>query len=158
MKKDILKKGLAYDKKDISFAKFYFIFYSITFLIFTFFYVSEMTQTYTMVNQSFLTQEFLVYGLILAILPVIPLFYFDAITKTLNLELSYKGWFYRYYIKSYKKFLKDFTNIDELELKNYPLWEKHLLYAQALNINKKHKLLPDITMKTLDETQNNNTI
>ena len=60
---------------------------------------------------------------------------------------------YKYIIKAYKKFLKDFTRMNELKNSDYHLWEKHLLFAQALNINLDYNNLPDINMNILDNKE-----
>lgn len=126
VKKDVLIKGLAYDKNDLSLFKFYFLLSSLIFIIFTI--------LYCWVYQWDLDRS-IVLGFILLNFPSVFLSQIDKITKTLNLKFSDKGWAYKYIIKTYKKFLKDFTRMNELKNSDYHLWEKHLLFAQALNIN-----------------------
>lgn len=144
VKKDVLIKGLAYDKNDLSLFKFYFFFSSLIFIIFTI--------LYCWVYQWDLNRS-IVLGFILLNFPSVVLSQIDKITKTLNLKFSDKGWAYKYIIKSYKKFLKDFTRMNELKNSDYHLWEKHLLFAQALNINLDYNNLPDINMNILDNKE-----
>lgn len=144
VKKDILIKGLAYDKNDLSLFKFYFFFSSLIFIIFTI--------LYCWVYQWDLNRS-IVLGFILLNFPSVVLSQIDKITKTLNLKFSDKGWAYKYIIKAYKNFLKDFTRMNELKNSDYHLWEKHLLFAQALNINLDYNNLPDINMNILDNKE-----
>ena len=144
VKKDVLSKGLAYDKNDLSLFKFYFFFSSLVFLAFTI--------LYCWIYQWDLNKS-IVLGFILLTFPSVVLSQIDKITKTLNLKLSNEGWAYKYIIKSYKKFLKDFTRMNELKNNDYHLWEKHLLFAQALNINLDYNSLPDINMNILDNKE-----
>lgn len=144
VKKDVLIKGLAYDKNDLSLFKFYFLLSSLIFIIFTI--------LYCWVYQWDLNMS-IVLGFILLNFPSVFLSQIDKITKTLNLKFSDKGWAYKYIIKAYKKFLKDFTRMNELKNSDYHLWEKHLLFAQALNINLDYNNLPDINMNILDNKE-----
>ena len=144
VKKDVLIKGLAYDKNDLSLFKFYFFFSSLIFIIFTI--------LYCWVYQWDLNRS-IVLGFILLNFPSVFLSQIDKITKTLNLKFSDKGWAYKYIIKAYKKFLKYFTRMNELKTSDYHLWEKHLLFAQALNINLDYNNLPDINMNILDNKE-----
>lgn len=144
VKKDVLIKGLAYDKNDLSLFKFYFLLSSLIFIIFTI--------LYCWVYQWDLNRS-IVLGFILLNFPSVFLFQIDKITKTLNLKFSDKGWAYKYIIKAYKKFLKDFTRMNDLKNSDYHLWEKHLLFAQALNINLDYNNLPDINMNILDNKE-----
>ena len=144
VKKDVLIKGLAYDKNDLSLFKFYFLLSSLIFIIFTI--------LYCWVYQWDLNRS-IVLGFILLNFPSVFLSQIDKITKTLNLKFSDKGWAYKYIIKAYKKFLKDFTRMNELKNSDYHLWEKHLLFAQALNINLDYNNLPDINMNILDNKE-----
>ncbi len=144
VKKDVLIKGLAYDKNDLSLFKFYFLLSSLIFIIFTI--------LYCWVYQWDLNRS-IVLGFILLNFPNVFLSQIDKITKTLNLKFSDKGWAYKYIIKAYKKFLKDFTRMNELKNSDYHLWEKHLLFAQALNINLDYNNLPDINMNILDNKE-----
>ena len=144
VKKDVLIKGLAYDKNDLSLFTFYFFFSSLIFIIFTI--------LYCWVYQWDLNRS-IVLGFILLNFPSVFLSQIDKITKTLNLKFSDKGWAYKYIIKAYKKFLKDFTRMNELKNSDYHLWEKHLLFAQALNINLDYNNLPDINMNILDNKE-----
>ena len=144
VKKDILIKGLAYDKNDLSLFKFYFFFSSLIFIIFTI--------LYCWVYQWDLNRS-IVLGFILLNFPSVVLSQIDKITKTLNLKFSDKGWAYKYIIKAYKNFLKDFTRMNELKNSDYHLWEKHILFAQALNINLDYNNLPDINMNILDNKE-----
>ena len=144
VKKDVLIKGLAYDKNDLSLFKFYFLLSSLIFIIFTI--------LYCWVYQWDLDRS-IVLGFILLNFPSVFLSQIDKITKTLNLKFSDKGWAYKYIIKTYKKFLKDFTRMNELKNSDYHLWEKHLLFAQALNINLDYNNLPDINMNILDNKE-----
>lgn len=144
VKKDVLIKGLAYDKNDLSLFKFYFLLSSLIFIIFTI--------LYCWVYQWDLDRS-IVLGFILLNFPSVFLSQIDKITKTLNLKFSDKGWAYKYIIKAYKKFLKDFTRMNELKNSDYHLWEKHLLFAQALNINLDYNNLPDINMNILDNKE-----
>lgn len=147
VKKDVLSKGLAYDKNDLSLFKFYFFFSSLVFLTFAvLFFFGSMYKRLDL-NDS------VVLGFILLTFPSVVLSQIDKITKTLNLKLSDEGWAYKYIIKSYKKFLKDFTRMNELKNNNYHLWEKHLLFAQALNINLDYNSLPDINMNIIDNKE-----
>jgi len=43
--------------------------------------------------------------------------------------------------------------MNELKNSDYHLWEKHLLFAQALNINLDYNNLPDINMNILDNKE-----
>ena len=43
--------------------------------------------------------------------------------------------------------------MNELKSNDYPLWERHLLFAQALNINLDYNSLPDIKMNILDNKE-----
>ena len=54
-----------------------------------------------------------------------------------------------------KQTIKDYYTKQMNELKNsdYHLWEKHLLFAQALNINLDYDNLPDINMNILDNKE-----
>lgn len=144
VKKDVLIKDLAYDKSDLSLFKFYFLLSSLIFIIFTI--------LYCWVYQWDLNRS-IVLGFILLNFPSVFLSQIDKITKTLNLKFSDKGWAYKYIIKAYKKFLKDFTRMNELKNSDYHLWEKHLLFAQALNINLDYNNLPDINMNILDNKE-----
>ena len=144
VKKDVLIKGLAYDKNDLSLFKFYFLLSSLIFIIFTI--------LYCWVYQWDLNRS-IVLGFILLNFPSVFLSKIDKITKTLNLKFSDKGWAYKYIIKAYKKFLKDFTRMNDLKNSDYHLWEKHLLFAQALNINLDYNNLPDINMNILDNKE-----
>lgn len=144
VKKDVLIKGLAYDKNDLSLFKFYFLLSSLIFIIFTI--------LYCWVYQWDLNRS-IVLVFILLNFPSVFLSQIDKITKTLNLKFSDKGWAYKYIIKAYKKFLKDFTRMNELKNSDYHLWEKHLLFAQALNINLDYNNLPDINMNILDNKE-----
>lgn len=144
VKKDVLIKGLAYDKNDLSLFKFYFLLSSLIFIIFTI--------LYCWVYQWDLDRS-IVLGFILLNFPSVFLSQIDKITKTLNLKFSDKGWAYKYIIKTYKKFLKYFTRMNELKNSDYHLWEKHLLFAQALNINLDYNNLPDINMNILDNKE-----
>lgn len=144
VKKDVLIKGLAYDKNDLSLFKFYFLLSSLIFIIFTI--------LYCWVYQWDLDRS-IVLGFILLNFPSVFLSQIDKITKTLNLKFSDKGWAYKYIIKTYKKFLKDFTRMNELKNSDYHLWEKHLLFAQVLNINLDYNNLPDINMNILDNKE-----
>lgn len=144
VKKDVLIKDLAYDKNDLSLFKFYFLLSSLIFIIFTI--------LYCWVYQWDLDRS-IVLGFILLNFPSVFLSQIDKITKTLNLKFSDKGWAYKYIIKAYKKFLKDFTRMNELKNSDYHLWEKHLLFAQALNINLDYDNLPDINMNILDNKE-----
>lgn len=144
VKKDVLIKGLAYDKNDLSLFKFYFLLSSLIFIIFTI--------LYCWVYQWDLNRS-IVLGFILLNFPSVFLSQIDKITKILNLKFSDKGWAYKYIIKAYKKFLKDFTRMNELKNSDYHLWEKHLLFAQALNINLDYNNLPDINMNILDNKE-----
>ena len=144
VKKDVLIKGLAYDKNDLSLFKFYFLLSSLIFIIFTI--------LYCWVYQWDLNRS-IVLGFILLNFPSVFLSQIDKITKTLNLKFSDKGWAYKYIIKAYKKFLKDFTRMNKLKNSDYHLWEKHLLFAQALNINLDYNNLPDINMNILDNKE-----
>ena len=147
VKKDVLSKGLAYDENDLSLFKFYFFFSSLVFLTFAvLFFFGSMYEKLDL-NDS------VVLGFILLTFPSVVLSQIDKITKTLNLKLSDEGWAYKYIIKSYKKFLKDFTRMNELKNNDYHLWEKHLLFAQALNINLDYNSLPDINMNILDNKE-----
>ena len=144
VKKDVLIKDLAYDKNDLSLFKFYFLLSSLIFIIFTI--------LYCWVYQWDLDRS-IVLGFILLNFPSVFSSQIDKITKTLNLKFSDKGWAYKYIIKAYKKFLKDFTRMNELKNSDYHLWEKHLLFAQALNINLDYDNLPDINMNILDNKE-----
>ena len=144
VKKDVLIKGLAYDENDLSLFKFYFLLSSLIFIIFTI--------LYCWVYQWDLNRS-IVLGFILLNFPSVFLSKIDKITKTLNLKFSDKGWAYKYIIKAYKKFLKDFTRMNDLKNSDYHLWEKHLLFAQALNINLDYNNLPDINMNILDNKE-----
>lgn len=132
VKKDILNKKLAYDENDLSFLKFYFFFSSITFLIFASIYV------YKSFRFGFDLDSSIVYGFVLLTFPNIILYVMNKFTGILNLRLTEKGWAYKHIVKSYKRFLKDFSRIHELKNEDYVLWQKHLLYAQALDINLKY--------------------
>ena len=147
VKKDILIKGLAYDKNDLSLFKFYFFFSSLVFLTFAILFFFGSIYKRLDLNDS------VVLGFILLTFPSVVLSQIDKITKTLNLKLSDEGWAYKYIIKAYKKFLKDFTRMNELKNSDYHLWEKHLLFAQALNINLDYNNLPDINMNILDNKE-----
>lgn len=147
VKKDVLIKGLAYDKNDLSLFKFYFFFSSLVFLTFAILFFFGSIYKRLDLNDS------VVLGFILLTFPSVVLSQIDKITKTLNLKLSDEGWAYKYIIKSYKKFLKDFTRMNELKNNDYHLWEKHLLFAQALNINLDYNNLPDINMNILDNKE-----
>ncbi len=147
VKEDILEKGLAYDKKDLSFFKFYFFFSSIIFLIFTYLYVSN---PFNDLDIS------IIMGFILIVLPNGPLYYIDILTNTLILKLTDKGYACMYLTNSYKKFLQDFSNIKNLKNENYPLWQKHLLYAQALNANLNYNKIPDIGLNLFTDIEINN--
>lgn len=149
IKEDILKKQLAVNKKDIPLFLFYLITSCTIFLIFSYVYFSKTLQTDISLDES------IVYGFILMVFPNIPLYIIDKITENLNLRLTMKGYAYKYLIKAYKKFLKDFTLIDKLKNENYPLWEKHLLYAQALNVNLNYYKLPDIGIELLNQEEIN---
>ncbi len=144
VKKDVLIKDLAYDENDLSLFKFYFLLSSLIFIIFTI--------LYCWVYQWDLNRS-IVLGFILLNFPSVFLSQIDKITKILNLKFSDKGWAYKYIIKAYKKFLKDFTRMNELKNSDYHLWEKHLLFAQALNINLDYNNLPDINMNILDNKE-----
>ena len=144
VKKDVLIKGLAYDKNDLSLFKFYFLLSSLIFIIFTILYCWVFLWD---------LDRSIVLGFILLNFPSVFLSQIDKITKTLNLKFSDKGWAYKYIIKTYKKFLKDFTRMNELKNSDYHLWEKHLLFAQALNINLDYNNLPDINMNILDNKE-----
>ena len=146
-KRDVLNKCLAYNEKDLSFFKFYFFLSCLVFLAFSVsFFLGSLYKNWDL-NISVVT------GFILLNFPSIFLSQIDRITKTLNLKFSDKGWAYKYIIKSYKKFLKDFTRMNELKNNDYPLWERHLLFAQALNINLDYNSLPDIKMNILDNKE-----
>lgn len=132
VKKDILNKKLAYDDNDLSFLKFYFFFSSITFLIFASIYV------YKSLRFGFDLDPSIVYGFVLLTFPNVILYVMNKFTGILNLKLTKKGFAYKYIVNSYKRFLKDFSRIRELRNEDYVLWEKHLLYAQALDINLKY--------------------
>lgn len=155
VKKDILKKGLAYNKKDLSFFKFYFFFSSITFLIFSYLYIQSTINNY--VNSPFNDLDIsIIIGFILIVFPNVPLYYIDLVTNSLILKLTDKGYAYTYLINSYKKFLKDFSNIKDLKNENYPLWQKHLLYAQALGVNLDYHKIPNIELNLFDDVEINN--
>lgn len=141
VKKDILNKNLTYNKKDLSLFKFYFFFSSLIFLVFAVLYCWVYNWD---LNNS------IILGFILLNFPSVFLSQIDKVTKTLNLKLSDKEWAYKYIIKSYKKFLKDFTRMNELKNNDYHLWEKQLLFAQALNINLDYSNLPNINIKLFD--------
>ena len=149
IKEDLLKKQLANNKKDVPLFLFYLITSCTIFLIFAYIYVSKTLKSDINLDES------IVYGFILMVLPNIPLYIIDKITENLNLKLTMKGYAYKYLIKAYKKFLKDFTLIDKLKNENYPLWEKHLLYAQALNVNLDYYKLPDIGIELLSQKEIN---
>lgn len=153
VKKDILNKKLAYDENDLSFFKFYFFFSSITFLIFASIYIYYINFTL-----DFDLDESIIIGFILLTFPNIIFLKLDTFTKTLNLKLTKKGWAYKYIVKSYKNFLKDFSRINELKNNDYALWQEHLLYAQALNINLDYYNIPNINMNIFDENQINRNI
>lgn len=144
VKKDILSKNLTYDEKDLSLFKFYLFFSSLIFLVFAVLYCWVYNWD---LNNS------IILGFILLNFPSVFLSQIDKVTKTLNLKLSDKGWAYKYIIKSYKKFLKDFTRMNELKNKDYHLWEKHLLFAQALNINLDYNNLPNININLFDNKE-----
>ncbi len=142
VKKDILNKNLSYDENDLSLFKFYFFFSSLIFIVFAILYCWVYRWD---LNVS------VIVGFILLNFPSIFLSQIDTITKTLNLKFSDKGWGYKYIINAYKKFLKDFTRMNELKNTDYHLWQKHLLFAQALNINLDYSNLPDINMNIFDD-------
>ena len=142
VKKDILNKDLSYDENDLSLFKFYFFFSSLIFIVFAI--------LYCWVYRWDLNVSVMV-GFILLNFPSVFLSQIDKITKTLNLKFSDKGWAYKYIINAYKKFLKDFTRMNELKNTDYHLWQKHLLFAQALNINLDYSNLPDINMNIFDD-------
>ena len=142
VKKDILNKDLSYDENDLSLFKFYFFFSSLIFIVFAI--------LYCWVYRWDLNVTVMV-GFILLNFPSVFLSQIDKITKTLNLKFSDKGWAYKYIINAYKKFLKDFTRMNELKNTDYHLWQKHLLFAQALNINLDYSNLPDINMNIFDD-------
>ena len=144
VKKDILNKNLTYNEKDLSLFKFYFFFSSFIFLVFAVLYCWVYNWD---LNNS------IIIGFILLNFPSVFLSQIDKVTKNLNLKLSDKGWAYKYIIKSYKKFLKDFTRMNELKNKDYHLWEKHLLFAQALNINLDYSNLPNIDINLFDNKE-----
>ena len=144
VKKDLLNKNLTYDEKNLSLFKFYFFFSSLIFLVFAVLYCWVYNWD---LNNS------IILGFILLNFPSVFLSQIDKVTKTLNLKLSDKGWAYKYIIKSYKKFLKDFTRMNELKNKDYHLWEKHLLFAQALNINLDYNNLPNININLFDNKE-----
>ena len=141
VKKDILNKDLSYDENDLSLFKFYFFFSSLIFIVFAI--------LYCWVYRWDLNVTVMV-GFILLNFPSVFLSQIDKITKTLNLKFSDKGWAYKYIINAYKKFLKDFTRMNELKNTDYHLWQKHLLFAQALNINLDYSNLPDININIFD--------
>ena len=141
VKKDILNKDLSYDENDLSLFKFYFFFSSLIFIIFAILYCWVYRWD---LNVS------VILGFILLNFPSVFLSQIDKITKTLNLKFSDKGWAYKYIINAYKKFLKDFTRMNELKNTDYHLWQKHLLFAQALNINLDYNNLPDININIFD--------
>lgn len=142
VKKDILNKDLSYDENDLSLFKFYFFFSSLIFIVFAILYCWVYRWD---LNVS------VIVGFILLNFPSVFLSQIDKITKTLNLKFSDKGWAYKYIINAYKKFLKDFTRMNELKNTDYHLWQKHLLFAQALNINLDYSNLPDINMNIFDD-------
>ena len=142
VKKDILNKDLSYDENDLSLFKFYFFFSSLIFIVFAILYCWVYRWD---LNVS------VILGFILLNFPSVFLSQIDKITKTLNLKFSDKGWAYKYIINAYKKFLKDFTRMNELKNTDYHLWQKHLLFAQALNINLDYSNLPDINMNIFDD-------
>lgn len=150
VKEDIIKKGLAYNENDLGFFKFYFFFSSITFLVFAFIILYKSFSDF-----NFEISPAIVAGFILIVFPNVVFYYLDRINHMLNLKLTYKGYAYKYLINKYKKFLKDFSRIDKLKNENYPLWEKHLLYAQALNINLDYHKIPDVNLKLLTENELN---
>lgn len=141
VKKDILNKDLSYDENDLSLFKFYFFFSSLIFIVFAILYCWVYRWD---LNVS------VILGFILLNFPSVFLSQIDKITKTLNLKFSDKGWAYKYIINAYKKFLKDFTRMNELKNTDYHLWQKHLLFAQALNINLDYNNLPDININIFD--------
>ena len=141
VKKDILNKDLSYDENDLSLFKFYFFFSSLIFIVFAILYCWVYRWD---LNVS------VILGFILLNFPSVFLSQIDKITKTLNLKFSDKGWAYKYIINAYKKFLKDFTRMNELKNTDYHLWQKHLLFAQALNINLDYSNLPDININIFD--------
>lgn len=51
--------------------------------------------------------------------------------------LTNKGLQEYYKLKELENFIKDFSNLDDKEIKNVELWEKYLLYATAFGIPKK---------------------
>ena len=142
VKKDILNKDLSYDENDLSLFKFYFFFSSLIFIVFAILYCWVYRWD---LNVS------VIVGFILLNFPSVFLSQIDKITKTLNLKFSDKGWAYKYIINAYKKFLKDFTRMNELKNTDYHLWQKPLLFAQALNINLDYSNLPDINMNIFDD-------
>lgn len=144
VKKDILNKDLSYDENDLSLFKFYFFFSSLIFIVFAI--------LYCWVYRWDLNVSVMV-GFILLNFPSVFLSQIDKITKTLNLKFSDKGWAYKYIINAYKKFLKDFTRMNELKNTDYHLWQKHLLFAQALNINLDYSNLLDINMNIFDDNE-----
>lgn len=145
VQKEIFEDELALNKRDYNLTKLFFIFISIIFISLFAFIIVKTSQDETFVLDQNAPFKFLFIASI-----IIPIYLYENANKLFNLKLTIKGSAYKYNVRAFKKFLKEFTRIDEVKLKEYPLWKEYLIYAQTLGINVDYKKFPDVDMKLLD--------
>ncbi len=150
--KDAIEEELLYEeiitqKKILSTTLIFFLTYSAIFLTFAITYFLSVYK-YNIEHEQDFVQAFLVSGLL-----IIPTYLYEKINKQINKELSKKGWAKKYLVNSFKNFLKDFSNIKEIQLEQYPLWREYLIFAQVLNLNVNYKKFPNIKMNILSSKE-----
>ena len=123
------------------------IIYSIIFLTFALIVIL----TYSISDNIF--SDYLVASITYSIAPLIFIFLYEIKNRFAKLELTNKGYSYKTHLYLLKEYLKDFTRMDKVKIKEVYLWEEYLVYADALGINYNHNELDDIKMKRLSNAK-----
>lgn len=146
IKQEIIDEDIGYEEKNNKYSKQYFIIFSIFFLPFTAYYLYK-----NLICMEDILNSSVILGITYSICPLIFIRFYEASNTYANINLTKKGYTLKMQIKALKKYLKDFTKMDEKDIKEIYIWREYLIFAQALNINYSHKKISDLKMKKLDD-------
>ncbi len=150
IKKEMILDGIIEDKKDSHITKTYFLSTSIIFLCFMIVFIIKMTN----VNDAFFDNlQPIIIGFIFSFMILLPINLYEKKTGNLNVKLTNNGWFYKYNVAAFKRFITNFTRLKEVKLEQYPLWKDYLICAFILNVNVDYKKFPDTQMKLFNDLE-----
>lgn len=147
IKKELINSEYINKTNKYKITKQYFIIFSILFLPFTIYYLNY---SFTTINSNDMLDT-LIYSVMFALLPISIIYLYEKFNVFSDLCLTKEGYVLKKQLLLLRNYIKDFTRLNEKEIKEIPLWKEYLLYAQILNINFKYKNIEDISMKKLSD-------